>query len=126
MSKIRLFPRLPAVPVDEDGEEGNCQGVIPKFFATRVCFICHEKAQITPNQPICSSCLEEPQVIVNTLTECIRKWDSQLRILDDLCRGCDVGFDSCRNLSCPRMFLRAEAKHEADQIPMAYKILSEL
>ena len=123
LSKIRLFPRLPKVV--EDTDEDTVQGIIPHYFLTRVCFICHEKAQNVPYQPICPNCMKEPNVIVHTLTECIRTWDTQLKTLDSLCRTCDVAFDFCRNLSCPRMYLRTEAKHEADQIQMAFAILSE-
>ena len=70
--------------------------------------------------------MREPVVIVHTLTEKIRSWDAQLKTLDSLCRACNVAFDSCRNLSCPRLYIRTEAKHEADQIQMSYKILSEI
>ena len=123
LSRIRLFPRLPHVIMDQEvGQQGV---VMPKFFASRVCFICHEKPDTLAFRPICPSCMDDPAVIIHTLTDCIRSWDSQLLHLDGLCRGCDVAFDSCRNLSCPRMYLRTEAKHEADQIQMAFKILSD-
>ena len=126
LSRIRVFPRLPYMIRDqEEVGTGQVRVVMPKFFSTRVCFICHEKPQTLPFQAICSSCMKEPNLIVHTLADCIRKWDSQLLHLDSLCRGCDVAFDSCRNLSCPRMYLRTEAKSEADQIQMAFKILSD-
>ena len=126
LSRIRVFPRLPYMIRDqEEVGTGQVRVVMPKFFSTRLCFICHEKPQTLPFQPICSSCMKEPDLIVHTLTDCIRRWDSQLLHLDSLCRGCDVAFDSCRNLSCPRMYLRTEAKSEADQIQTAFKILSD-
>lgn len=112
--------------ITDQEEEGAGQGaVMPTFFASKVCFICHEKPETLPFRPICPSCMEEPNLIVHTLTHCIGKWDSQLLHLDSLCRGCDVAFDSCRNLSCPRMYLRTEAKHDADQIQMAFQILTD-
>ncbi len=59
------------------------------------------------------------------LSRWIWLWDTRLRQLEEHCRGCDVSFDNCRSLDCPKMYLRTEARKDAEQIQVAYKILAE-
>ena len=48
------------------------------------------------------------------------------RDLDQACRQCDVSYDSCRSLDCPQLYLRTEAKYDAEQIGVANQILKDL
>ena len=49
-----------------------------------------------------------------------------LRELDQVCRQCNIVFDSCRRLDCPRLYLRMEAKYDAPQIRVANQTLKDL
>ena len=53
-------------------------------------------------------------------------YDCSHRDLDQACRNCDVSYDSCRSLDCPRLYLRTEAKYDAGQIEVANQILKDL
>ena len=47
-------------------------------------------------------------------------------ILYKACRRCDPAFDSCRSLDCPQIYLRTEAKYDAEQIEVANQLLKDL
>ena len=59
------------------------------------------------------------------LSFCIKVWDQKLQQHDQACRQCHPGFDLCRSLDCPRLYLRTEAKYEATQGEVAQQILRE-
>ena len=106
---------------------GSAKGVIPHYFVGRQCPICLERSQtIQDSSPICSDCEQDPNQVAKRLSQWICIWDTRLRDLDQACRQCDVAFDSCRSLDCPRLYLRTEAKYDALQIGVANQILKDL
>lgn len=106
---------------------GGVKGVIPHYFVGRQCPICLERAQtIQDSSPICSDCEQDPNQVAKRLSQWICIWDTRIRDLDQACRNCDVSYDSCRSLDCPRLYLRTEAKYDAGQIEVANQILKDL
>ena len=133
MPKLKTVPRLlpyhqPMITsVAPSTSSSSVQGVIPHYFVGRQCPICLEKSQtIQDSSPICSDCEQDPNQVAKRLSQWICIWDTRLRELDQACRQCDVAFDSCRSLDCPRLYLRTEAKYDALQIGVANQILKDL
>ena len=129
MPKLKAVPRL--VPLNILDEEPSAsrstnaiRGIIPHYFQARQCPICLEKSQTL--QLICQDCLEDPNQVAKKLSHWICIWDNRLRDLDQACRQCDVSYDKCRSLDCPKLYLRTEAKFDANQIQIAHEFLDDL
>ena len=105
---------------------GLGKGIIPHYFASRQCPICLEKEQTVQSSPICSQCRKDPGLVADKLSHWIGIWDRRLRDLDQACRGCQIRFDICRSLDCPRLYLRTEAKFDAEQVEVGHQMLTEL
>ena len=84
-----------------------------------------QTAGINQKSPLCSECKKNPHKVATKLCHWIQIWDQRLQYHDQVCRDCDPGFDLCRNLDCPRMYLRTEAKFDAMQINAAEELLSQ-
>lgn len=127
MAKLRPVARLVFNDADRSLRGGAVgqQGVIPHYFVAQQCPICLEKGAAI--QYICPECREDPNQVAKLLSHWISVWDNRLQKFDQACRQCHVGFDLCRSLDCPRMYLRTEAKFEAvEQIQAAEQLLDEL
>lgn len=120
MPKLKPVPRL-SKEMDLAGASKG-QAVIPRYFVTRQCPICLESGGV--QNTICSDCQDDPRKVVKVLTTWIGLWDHRLQYLDQHCRSCDVNFDSCRSLDCPKMYSRTEAKYDGlEQIEVAQQLL---
>ena len=126
MPKLKPVSRLVAYD-QASGSSGK--SAIPHYFAARQCPICLNKSQSVDHQqdPICLDCKrQEPNLVVKRLSEWIGVWDHRLHTLDQACRQCDVAYDACRSLDCPRLYLRTEAKYDAEQVQVAHQMLQDL
>lgn len=120
MPKLKPVPRLTR---DLDlASTSKGQAVIPQFFVTRQCPICLESNGVQGT--ICPDCQEDPHQVARVLTTWIGIWDHRLQALDQHCRACDVNYDLCRSLDCPKMYSRSQAKYDAlEQIEVAEQLL---
>ena len=127
MIKVKPIPRLVSNLQDQDTGVKS-KGVIPHYFVARQCPICLQRIQtagINQKSPLCSECKNNPHKVATKLCHWIQIWDQRLQYHDQVCRECDPGYDLCRNLDCPRMYLRTEAKFDAMQINAAEELLSQ-
>jgi hypothetical protein len=128
MPKLKPLPRLTSTLLEQESG-ARSKGVIPHYFITRQCPICLQRVQTSAslsNSPICSQCLRQPNKVATKLSSWIGLWDGKLNDLDSTCRTCTVNFDDCVSLDCPQLYIRTEAKYEAEQVEPAQMLLKNL
>lgn len=132
MPKVKPMPRLTSCDQELLQDGPKSKGVIPHYFVARQCPICLRRVQTSSSSlmkkgsPICPECEKNPNKVAQRLSAWIHIWDSRLTNADQFCRNCDFAFDACRSLDCPQMYLRTEAKYEADQVEAAHELLKRL
>ena len=108
------------------GSVRNNHGVIPHYFASRICVVCEETVITDPRaQAVCSTCLMDPQASVYTINRRLTAWDATQAKLERICLSCAHKTLNCDSLDCPVFYARAAAVSEASQIPHLQSILDQ-
>ncbi|XP_071115137.1 uncharacterized protein [Haliotis cracherodii] len=90
------------------------KGTISQYFSVSNCPVCDEQTK----QPICATCMRNPQMVAVTLMDKIRRWESVHDRLAEVCYTCMGAQDStqpCTSLECPILFRRALARNDVSR-----------
>lgn len=90
------------------------KGTISQYFSATNCPVCDKQT----NQPICNSCVKDPQHVCVTLCDRIRRWEKVYHDLVQVCNTCMGVKDEsqpCVSLDCPIMFRRVLAKQDVQK-----------
>ncbi|KAK7493090.1 hypothetical protein BaRGS_00015611 [Batillaria attramentaria] len=81
------------------------QGTISQYFVTSDCLVCERQTK----QPVCSVCLQDPQLVAVTLASRSATWEAVHDHLSQVCFTCMGTQDltqPCVSLDCPVLFRR--------------------
>ena len=93
------------------------QGIIPQYFVNKRCVGCEFSVLNNPNtEPLCETCLRNPQKTVLALSQKIFKCDKAQRQLQDICFCCAKKTILCKSLDCPILYARIGA--DSNSVPL--------